>query len=87
MTAMQMAEHLKVEKFKVVLFCQVNLIQPAEETRRRKKKDDYHIWKPKGKVGSPKKEEGKEPIRRPPAVYSNRNRIQTIEHYENLKVA
>lgn len=87
MTAQQMSEVLHVEKYKVTLFCQVNLIQPAQVNRRRKVKDDYHIWRPKRRVGSPQKEEPKKPMRRPPAVYDNRSRSQTIDHYENLKVA
>lgn len=45
-TAQAMAEHLKVEKYAVNLFCQANKIEPFKPPRTYKPKDDYHIIPP-----------------------------------------
>lgn len=44
-TAQKMADHLVVEKFKVMLFCQSNGITPFQDriTIMRLKRDSYHI--------------------------------------------
>jgi len=41
-TIQQLAEHLKVEKFMVKLFCQANNIEPYVIPKKKKPKDDYH---------------------------------------------
>jgi len=41
-TAQDMADHLKIEKFHVILFCQANDIEPLQLPRKRKPKDDFH---------------------------------------------
>jgi len=43
-TAQKMAEHLKVEKYKVMLFCQANRFEPFQDriTILQKNKDSFH---------------------------------------------
>lgn len=45
-TSQAMAEHLKVEKYAVNLFCQANDIEPFKPVRKHKPKDDYHTISP-----------------------------------------
>jgi hypothetical protein len=44
-SAQAMAEYLKVEKYRVILFCQANDIEPVQE-KKRKPKDDFHCIPP-----------------------------------------
>jgi len=81
-----MAEYLQVEPHKITLFCQVNGITPYQDdsVKRRLKKDDYHIWHPRNKIGRPYPAPETENRERLPGIYSNRSRTDIINYYENL---
>jgi hypothetical protein len=45
-TTQEMAEHLRVEKYAVKIFCQANGIEPYIIPKKKKPKDDYHTISP-----------------------------------------